>query len=195
MTTRFSNAKLVEAQEEKAKASLTSGLLSRKRQRENEPSKEETMVTSSMAKSQDRCPALPTSSLELIVFPGGGSKAKTTSKISIASFWEDTGIAAQKAYDAISMEDSLMGKPHLELMSSHVHKLVQVYIFVSYAHLCFLFFFFFFFFFFFVFELSPICCYRCWESPCTSQESTWTMIRRWLRLNLGLLLFLQRMSH
>nr|POF22558.1 hypothetical protein CFP56_40555 [Quercus suber] len=94
MTTRFSNAKLTEAQEEKAKAGLTSGLLLRKRQRENEPSKEETVMTSSMATPQDRRLALPTSSLELIVFPGGGSKAKTISKISIASFWEDAGIAA-----------------------------------------------------------------------------------------------------
>ena len=126
MMTRFSNAKLAEAQEENAKAGLIGGLLSRKRQRENEPSKEETTVTSSMAKSQDSRLASPTSSLELTISLGGGFKAKTTRKILIASFWEDAGTTAQKANDTISVEDlePLMGKPPLELMSSHVHKLM-----------------------------------------------------------------------
>ena len=126
MMTRFSNAKLAEAQEENAKAGLIGGLLSRKRQRENEPSKEETTVTSSMAKSQDSRPTSPTSSLELTISLGGGFKAKTTRKILIASFWEDAGTTAQKANDTISVEDlePLMGKPPLELMSSHVHKLM-----------------------------------------------------------------------
>ena len=48
------------------------------------------MVTSSMAKFQDHRTALPTSSLEPIVSPGGGSKSKAMRKVSIASFWEDT---------------------------------------------------------------------------------------------------------
>ena len=86
MPTRFSKAKLAEAQEKNAKASLTGGFLSRKHQRENEPSEEETVLTSSVAKSQDRRPASLTSSLELIVSFGGGSKAKAISKVSIASF-------------------------------------------------------------------------------------------------------------
>ena len=44
------------------------------------------MVTSSVAKSQDHHLASPTSSLELIISPSGGSKAKATSKALIASF-------------------------------------------------------------------------------------------------------------
>nr|POF09383.1 hypothetical protein CFP56_42416 [Quercus suber] len=67
MTTRFSKAKLVKAQEKKAKTSLSGGLLSRKHKRENEPSKDDVMVTSLVAKFQVRRPASPTSSLELIV--------------------------------------------------------------------------------------------------------------------------------
>ena len=48
------------------------------------------MVTSSVAKFQDHRTASPTSSLEPIVSPRGGSKSKAMSKVSIASFWEDT---------------------------------------------------------------------------------------------------------
>ena len=96
-------------------------------------------MTSSMAKSQDRRLASPTSSLELIVSSGGGSKAKATSKVSISSFQEGIGTAAHKAHDAISLEDlePLMGNPPSELMSSHIHKLMQVCVIVSYACLCF----------------------------------------------------------
>ena len=79
MTTRFNKAKLVEAQEKKAKADLTGGLQSRKCQRESEPPKDNAVVTSSVAKSQDRCPTLPTSFLELIISPSDGSKAKAMS--------------------------------------------------------------------------------------------------------------------
>ena len=66
---------------------------------------------------------------------GGGSKAKATSKVLIASFWEDTGTTTQKAHDAIFVEDlePLMGKPPSELMSSHIHKLMQVCVLVSYT--------------------------------------------------------------
>ncbi|KAL0008668.1 hypothetical protein SO802_010170 [Lithocarpus litseifolius] len=128
ITTRFSKAKLAEVQEKKAKAGLTSGLLTRKCQRKSEPSKDDPVVTSSVAKSQDCHLASPTSSLELIISPSGGSKAKATSKASIASFWEDAGTTVQKAQDTISMEDLelLMGKSPHELMSSHVHKLIQI---------------------------------------------------------------------
>nr|POE75313.1 hypothetical protein CFP56_19034 [Quercus suber] len=95
---------------------------------ENEPSKDDVVVTSSVAKFQDRRTTSPTSSLELIISLRGGSKAKATSKVLIASFWEDVGIATQKAHDTISVEDlePLMGKPPSELMSSHVHKIMQV---------------------------------------------------------------------
>ena len=95
------------------------------------------MVTSSVAKFQDRRTTLPTSSLEPIVFLEGGSKAKAMSKVSIASFWEETGLATHKAHDANSVEDlePLMGKPPSELMSSHIHKLMQVCVLVSYTHI------------------------------------------------------------
>lgn len=136
MMTRFSKAKLADVQEKKAKDDLTGGLLTRKCQRESKPSKEDLVVTSSVAKSQDRRPASPTSSLELIISLGGGFKAKSTSKASIASFWEDVGTAVQKAQDVISMEDldTLMEKSPRELMLSHIHKLMQVCVLhLSYA--------------------------------------------------------------
>ena len=76
MTTRFNKAKLDEAQEKKAKADLTSGLLSRKCQRENKLPKDDPVMTSSVMKSRDQRLASPTSSLELIVSPDGDSKAK-----------------------------------------------------------------------------------------------------------------------
>ena len=135
MTTWFSKAKLTEA-----KDGLSGGFLLRKHQWENEPSKDDVVVTSSMAKFQGCHTASPTSSLELIVSLRGGSKAKAKSKVLIASFWEDVGIATQKAHDTISVEDlePLIGKPHFELMLSHVHKLIQVCVLVSYAYFFFL---------------------------------------------------------
>lgn len=81
MKTRFSKSKLTKAQETKAKASLIGGLLLMKCQRESESPKDNAVVTSSVAKSQDHSPASPTSSLELIV-----SQAKAISNTSIASF-------------------------------------------------------------------------------------------------------------
>lgn len=46
MATRFSKGNLTEVQEKKAKMGLKKGLLSRKRQRDNRPTKEDPMVTS-----------------------------------------------------------------------------------------------------------------------------------------------------
>ena len=92
--TRFSKTKLTKVQEIKARIGLSSGLLLRKRQRESKPSKDDVMVTSLVAKFQDCRPASPTSSLELIVSPGGGcSKTKATSKVSTTSFGKDARIA------------------------------------------------------------------------------------------------------
>ena len=51
MTTRFSEVKMVEIQEKKAKAGLTGGLLTRKCQRDCEPPKDNPMVTSPIATS------------------------------------------------------------------------------------------------------------------------------------------------
>ena len=132
MMTRFSKTKLTEAQEKKAKGGLSNGFLSSKRQRENELSKDDVVVTSSVAKFQGCHMASPTSSLELIISHKGGSKAKATSKVSIASIWENVGIATQEVHDTIFVEDlePLMGKPPFELMLSHVHKLMQVCVLV-----------------------------------------------------------------
>ena len=132
MTTRFSKAKLAKAQEKKAKGGLSGGFLLRKHQNENELSKDDVVVTSSVAKFQGCHMASPTSSLELIISYKGGSKAKATSKVSIASIWENVGIATQEVHDTIFVEDlePLMGKPPFELMLSHVHKLMQVCVLV-----------------------------------------------------------------
>nr|POF17421.1 hypothetical protein CFP56_59448 [Quercus suber] len=113
-------------EKKEAKTGLFGGLLSRKHQKEGEPPKDNVMVTSPVAKFQDHCPALLTSSMELIISPRRGFKTKAMSKVSIA-------------YDVISLEDlePLMGKPSSELMSSHVHKLMHMcgaslYIFGNY---------------------------------------------------------------
>ena len=86
MTTRFSKAKLAEVQEKKAKASLTSGLLTRKCQRDVEPPKDNPMVTSPVAKSVSQRPTSPTSSLELIASTNDSSKAKGKDKTPTGSF-------------------------------------------------------------------------------------------------------------
>lgn len=101
---------------------------------ENKTPKDDLVVTSFVTKSRDQRLALPTSSSKLIVYPDGSSKAKATGRALIASFWEDVGIAVQKAHDVISVEDvePLKGKPPFKLMLSHV--LVSI----PYVHLCFL---------------------------------------------------------
>lgn len=75
MATRFSKGKLAEVQEKKAKMGLKKGILSRKRQRDNRPTKEDPMVTSPIVSSIPQRPASPTSSLELSTPSDGGSKA------------------------------------------------------------------------------------------------------------------------
>lgn len=67
MTIRFSKGKLVEVQEKKVKTGLKGGLLTRKRQRENELNKEDPMVTSPVVTSMPHRPTSPTFSLELII--------------------------------------------------------------------------------------------------------------------------------
>nr|POF22002.1 hypothetical protein CFP56_35543 [Quercus suber] len=89
---------------------------------ENKTPKDDLVVTSFVTKSRDQRLALPTSSSKLIVYPDGSSKAKATGRALIASFWEDAGIAVQKAHDVISVEDvePLKGKPPFKLMLSHL---------------------------------------------------------------------------
>ena len=92
MPTRFSKGKLAEVQEKKAKTGLKEGLLLRKRQRDNEPTKEDPMVTSPVVSSVPQCLASPTSFLELITPSDGGSKARGKDKATMAtigSFWDD----------------------------------------------------------------------------------------------------------
>jgi len=66
--------------------------------------------------------------LELITPSNDGSKAKGQGKAPMGSFWEDAGATVLKAYEAISIDDlSPLGvRPSHELMSSHVHKIMQV---------------------------------------------------------------------
>ena len=67
MATQFSIGKLAEVQEKKVMVGLKLGLLSRKRRRDNEPSKgEDLVVTSSTVRFALRHLASPTSSLEMI---------------------------------------------------------------------------------------------------------------------------------
>lgn len=86
MTTRFSKAKLAKIQEKKAKVGSTRGLLTRKRQRDNEPPKDDPMVTLPVAKFIPQCPPSPTSSLELITHSNDASKAKGKDMASKGSF-------------------------------------------------------------------------------------------------------------
>ena len=92
MMTRFSKAKLVEAQEKKANTSPSGGHLSRKCQRENEPSKDDVMVTFSVTKFQVRRPASPTSSLELIVSPRGALRPKPQARSRLPPFGKMQGL-------------------------------------------------------------------------------------------------------
>ena len=66
MTTRFSKQKLAEAQEKKAKGGLISGLLSKKRLKTSNASKDDPIMTPPFAHSPAKHPAFPTSSLEVI---------------------------------------------------------------------------------------------------------------------------------
>ena len=126
MATIFSKGKLAEIQEKKAKASLMGGLQTRKRQRDNEPLKDDPMVTSPVAKSQPQHLASPTSSVELITPSNGGSRAKGKDKAQIGSFWEDAWAAILKAHEVISVDDlSPLGvRLSHELLSSQVHKIM-----------------------------------------------------------------------
>ena len=76
MMTRFSEQKLVETQEKKAKGGLVSGLLSKKRSKMGDVSKEDPVVTSPPAHLPAKRPTSPTSSLEVIAFVGEEARKK-----------------------------------------------------------------------------------------------------------------------
>ena len=121
--TRFDKVKLTEIREKKAKVGSTSGLLRRKRQRDNESPNNDPMVTSPFAKVVPQRPSSPTSSLELIIDDAPKLKGKDK-----GSFWDDAGAAMLKAHEVISVDDlTPMGvRPSHELMSSYMHKVMQV---------------------------------------------------------------------
>ena len=76
MSTRFSKQKLAEAQEKKAKGGLVNGLLSKKRSKTSDVSKEDPVVTPFPAHSQAKHPASPTLSLEVIASTGEKARKK-----------------------------------------------------------------------------------------------------------------------
>ena len=80
MMTKFSKQKLAEAQERKAKGGLVSGLLSKKRSKVGDVSKDDPVVTPPFAHSPAKCPASPTSSLEVITSTGEKTKKKKKKK-------------------------------------------------------------------------------------------------------------------
>ena len=93
-------------------------------------SKEDPVVIPSPAHSPPKCPASPTSSLEVIA--SAREEARKKKKVGGKSFlpivWDDDDAAALKAHEALSMDDlsPLMAKSSSKVMSSHIQKLVQV---------------------------------------------------------------------
>nr|POE68675.1 hypothetical protein CFP56_68217 [Quercus suber] len=124
MMTRFSKTKLADIQEKKAKASLTSGHLTRKCQRDAEPPKDDPAVTSPIAKSVPQRPASPTSSLKLIASTGGASKAKKKDKASSGSFWVDVRVAMLKALE-LDRQGSFKGRDSRDRSGGEVQDLYE----------------------------------------------------------------------
>lgn len=123
------------------------------------------MVTLPIAKSVSQRPTSSTSSLELIVSTNGGSQAKSKGKAPSGSFWDDAGDVVLKAHEVISIDDlsSLGVRLSHELMSSYVHKVMQVRTVNEGLLLLLL----------YSFSLMPPFLHRCWVNPCTFQGSTW----------------------
>ena len=146
MAIRFSKQKLAEAQEKKAKGGLISGLLSKKRSKTGDVSKEDLVITPSFAHSLAKRLASPISSLEVIASAGeeARKKKKVGGKSFLPTFWDDVDVGALKAHEALFVDDlsPLMEKSSSEVMSSHIQKLGQVcvvgciYLFFSLDFLC-----------------------------------------------------------
>lgn len=81
------------------------------------------MVTLPVTKVVPQHPSLPTSSFQLIT--DDAPKLKGNDK---GSFWDGAGAAVLKAHEVISVDDHtpLGVRPSHELMSFHVHKVMQV---------------------------------------------------------------------
>ena len=90
------------------------------------------MVTPPPAHSPAKRPSSPTSSLEVIAFAGKEvrKKKKVGGKSFLPTFWDDADAVALKSHEALSMNylSPLMAKSSSEVMSSHIQKLVQVYV-------------------------------------------------------------------
>ena len=88
------------------------------------------MITHSPTHSLAKHLSSPTSSLEMIVFSGEEirKKKKADGKSFLPIFWDDANAAALKAHGALSVDDlgPLMAKSSSAVMSSYIHKLVQV---------------------------------------------------------------------
>ena len=128
MTTKFSKQKLAEAQEKKAKGGLVNGLLSKKRLKVRDVSKDDPAVTPPSAHSPTKHPTSPTLSLDVIASTGEEikKKKKVGGKPFLSSFWDDANASALKANEALSVDNlnPLMVKSSSEVMLSHIHKLV-----------------------------------------------------------------------
>ena len=146
MAIRFSKQKLAEAQEKKAKGGLISGLLSKKRSKTGDVSKEDLVITPSSAHSLAKRLASPILSLEVIASAGeeARKKKKVGGKSFLPTFWDDIDVAALKAHEVLSVDDlsPLMEKSSSKVMSSHIQKLGQVcvvgciYLFFSLDFFC-----------------------------------------------------------
>ena len=92
--------------------------------------KKDPVITPSPTHSPTKHPASPTSSLEMIVSGGREirKKKKDSGKSFLPTFWDDADATALKVHEALSVDDlgHLIAKSSSEVMSSHIHKLVQV---------------------------------------------------------------------
>ena len=132
MTTKFSKQKLAEAQEKNAKGSLISVLLSKKRLKTSNASKDDPVMTPPSTHSPAKRPAFPTSSLEVIACTVEETKKekKVVGKSFPPTFCDDANAAAMKAHKALSVDNlsPLMAKSFSEVMLSHIQKLVQAWL-------------------------------------------------------------------
>ena len=131
MKTRFRKQKLADAQEKKAKGGLISGLLSRKRSKVGDISMDDPVVTPPLAHSPAKYPTSPTSSLKVIALEEEiKNKKRVIGKSFLPTFWDDADAAALKAHEGFFVDDlsPLMAKSSSEVISSHIQKLVQVYV-------------------------------------------------------------------
>ena len=179
MATRYSKGKLSEIQEKKAKMGLKEGLLSKKQRKDNEPSKGDIVVASPVTQLVLQRPTSPTLSLELIAPFDEVVKTQRRDKVVLDTFWDNVDAAVLKAHNAISVEDlkPLVTRTSQQLMSSHVHKVMQV----SFLFPCLKFLLAPSLFSFFFFFNSSLFVPKCWVNLYTLLGNTWIK-RRSLQL-------------